>query len=125
MDKTWKSFERRVAKRTGGERIPVADRRSHLDVLHPYLGIECKYRKTISKFLKDALAQAEEGSKEESLIPTVVLGERYNSRMYAFVDLESLLKLLEIMHVLLEDPPVIHVGEEPEEVMNYGGTDPE
>ena len=116
MDKTWKSFERRVAKRTGGERIPVADRRSHLDVLHPYLGIECKYRKTISKFLKDALAQAEEGSKEESLIPTVVLGERYNSKMYAFVDLDSLLKILEIMHLLLEQP---------EEIMNYGGTDPE
>jgi len=108
MDATWKAFERRVAKRTGGERIPVADRRSHLDVLHPYLGIECKYRKTISKFLKDALTQAEEGSKRESLIPTVVLGERYNSRMYVFLDLESILRLLEDSHTA-----------------NYGGIDPE
>jgi len=123
MDKTWKSFERRVAKRAGGERIPVADRRSHLDVLHPYLGIECKYRKSISKFLKDALTQAEEGSKEAGLLPTVVLGERYNSRMYAFIDLDNLLKILETMHLLLEDPPTIHVGGDPEEPMNYGGTD--
>ncbi len=123
MDKTWKAFERRVATRTGGERIPVADRRTPLDVKHPYLGIECKYRKTISKFLKDALTQAEEGSKEEGLLPTVVLGERYNSRMYAFVDLESLLKILETMHLLLEDPPTIYVGDDAEEHLNYGGTD--
>jgi|TARA_Y100000310_G_scaffold189422_1_gene189376 hypothetical protein len=111
MDATWKAFERRVAKRTGGERIPVADRRSHLDVLHPYLGIECKYRQKVSKFLKDALAQAEAGSEEESLIPTVVLGEKHSSKMYAFVNLDSLIKLLDIMHVLLNEDPMIVVGE--------------
>jgi hypothetical protein len=111
MDKTWKNFERRVAKRTGGERVPVADKRSALDVLHPYLGIECKYRQKISKFLKDALSQAEAGSVEESLIPTVVLGEKHSSRMYAFLDLDNLVKLLEIMHVLLNEDPLIVVGE--------------
>ena len=52
MDKNWKAFERRVALRTGGERIPVSDRRTPLDVAHPYLGIECKYRRKLSKFIK-------------------------------------------------------------------------
>ena len=76
MDKNWKRFERRVAIRTGGERIPVSDRRTPLDVKHPYLGIECKYRKKLSKFLTDAMAQAVAGSGED-LMPTVILGE-YN-----------------------------------------------
>jgi len=111
MDKNWKRFERRVALRTGGERIPVSDRRTPLDVKHPYLGIECKHREKISKFLKDALSQAEAGSVEESLIPTVVLGEKHSSRMYAFLDLDDLVKLLEIMHVLLNEDPLIVVGE--------------
>jgi len=111
LDKAWKAFERRVAKKTGGERIPVADRRSHLDVLHPLLGIECKYRRTVSKFLKEALEQAKAGSEEESLIPVVVLGEKYQSDMYAFMDLDHLLKLLEIMKTLLEEPPTILAGE--------------
>jgi len=111
MDKAWKAFERRVAERTGGERIPVADRRSHLDVLHPLLGIECKYRRTISKFLKEALEQAKEGSKDESLIPVVVLGEKYQSGMYVFMDLDHLLRLLDIMKTLLEEPPTVLVGE--------------
>ena len=111
LDKAWKAFERRVAEKTGGERIPVADRRSHLDVLHPLLGIECKYRRTVSKFLKEALEQAKAGSEEDSLIPVVVLGEKYQSDMSAFMDLDHLLKLLEIMKTLLEEPPTILVGE--------------
>ena len=121
MDKTWKNYERRVAERTGGERVPVADKRSALDVLHPYLGIECKYRQKISKFLKDALSQAEAGSKEDSLIPTVVLGERYSSKMYAFMDLEDLVRLLEILHTLSEENYTPRAWEC--DVQNYGGTD--
>jgi|TARA_Y100000310_G_scaffold332074_1_gene406940 hypothetical protein len=111
MDRTWKAFERRVAERTGGERIPVADRRSHLDVLHPVLGIECKYRRKISKFLKDALDQAIEGSKEESLFPVVVLGEKYSTKMYAFMDLQDLLRVLAVVAVYTDNPPTILVGE--------------
>ena len=61
MDKAWKAFERRVAQKTGGERIPVSDRRTPLDVAHPIIGIECKYRNKISKFLKDAMWQAVSG----------------------------------------------------------------
>jgi hypothetical protein len=125
MDKTWKAFERRVAQRTGGERIPVSDRRTPLDVKHPYLGIECKYRKKISKFIKDAMAQATKGSGED-LIPTVILGEYNSSEMLALVRLPDLLNLLA---AAIGDPsPPILVGEGEDDFdapLNYGGTDPE
>jgi hypothetical protein len=125
MDKTWKAFERRVAQRTGGERIPVSDRRTPLDVKHPYLGIECKYRKKISKFIKDAMAQAIRGSGED-LIPTVILGEYNNSEMLALVRLPDLLNLLAA--ALGDSNPPILVGEGEDDFdvpLNYGGTDPE
>ena len=93
MDKAWKAFERRVAQRTGGERIPVADRRTPLDVAHPLLGIECKYRNKISKFLKDAMWQAISGSGEDK-IPVVVLGEKHSREMLALVRLDDLLNIL-------------------------------
>ena len=93
MDKTWKSFERRVAKRTGGERIPVADRRSHLDVLHPYLGIECKYREKLSQYIKDWYKQAEDGSKDGQ-VPVVAIGEKNSSRIFALLDFDDLIMLL-------------------------------
>ena len=32
MDKSWKKFERRVAKRMGGRRIPVTGERAGVDV---------------------------------------------------------------------------------------------
>ena len=108
MDKNWKRFERRVALRTGGERIPVADRRTPLDVKHPYLGIECKYRRKLSKFLTEAMAQAEAGSGKD-LIPTVVLGEYNSPKMYALVNMSDLLNLL--VAALGETNPPILVGE--------------
>ena len=125
MDNTWKAFERRVAQRTGGERIHVSDRRTPLDVKHPYLGIECKYRKKISKVIKDAMAQAIRGSGED-LIPTVILGEYNNSEMLALVRLPDLLNLLAA--ALGDSSPPILVGEGEDDFdvpLNYGGTDPE
>ena len=122
MDKNWKRFERRVAVRTGGERIPVSDRRSPLDVKHPYLGIECKYRKKLSKFLTDAMAQAVAGSGED-LIPTVILGEYNKPDMLALVRLPDLLKILAA--ALGEpNPPILAVeGEDDFDITeNYGGT---
>ena len=106
MDKNWKAFERRVALRTGGERIPVSDRRTPLDVKHPYLGIECKYRRKLSKFIKEAMQQAIEGSDDK--IPTVVLGEYRSSDMLAVVRLEDLLNLLAA--AVREPDPLIVVG---------------
>ena len=92
--------------RTGGERIPVSDRRTPLDVKHPYLGIECKYRRKLSKFIKEAMQQAIEGS--DNKIPTVVLGEYRSSDMLAVVRLEDLLNLLAA--AVREPDPLIVVG---------------
>jgi len=111
VDKNWKRFERRVALRTGGERIPVSDRRTPLDVKHPYLGIECKYRRKLSKFLTDAMAQAIEGSVG-GLIPTVVLGEFNSPDMMALVRLQDLLNLLTAAHGETNPPILVGEGED-------------
>jgi hypothetical protein len=116
MDKAWKAFERRVAQRTGGERVPVADRRTPLDVAHPFLGIECKYRNKISKFLKEAMEQAIEGSGGDK-IPTVILGEKGSQKMLALMRLEDVLELLAIAveSVAREPDPLIVVGQNGEQ----------
>lgn len=106
VDKNWKAFERRVALRTGGERIPVSDRRTPLDVAHPYLGIECKYRRKLSKFIKEAMQQAIEGS--DNKIPTVVMGEYRSSEMLAIVRLPDLMNLVAAAY--REPDPLIVVG---------------
>jgi len=105
MDKAWKAFERRVAQKTGGERIPVADRRTPLDIAHPYLGIECKYRNKISKFLKDAMWQAVSGSGEDK-VPVVVLGEKHGREMLALIRLDDLLDLVGEAVAEPEDHPL-------------------
>ena len=105
-EKNWKRFERRVAEKTGGERIAISDRRTALDVAHPYLGIECKYRNKLSKFLKEAMQQAIDGSDDK--IPTVVLGEFKSKQMLALVRLDDLINLL--AHAVREPDPLIVVG---------------
>lgn len=93
-DQAWKNFERRVAKVTGGERIPV-NGRQELDIKHPYLGIECKHRKSLPNWLfTDAWNQAVKGSEGKDLIPTLVVGERGTTQTFAISKLEALVELL-------------------------------
>tara|TARA_Y100000310_G_scaffold329810_1_gene400333 strand:+ start:60 stop:362 length:303 start_codon:yes stop_codon:yes gene_type:complete len=92
VDKSWKRFERRVAAKSGGRRVPVADQETHLDVAHPVFGIECKYRASLPKYLKDYFAQAKEGCKEGQ-IPVVAMGEKYSSTVYALLNFDDLIKL--------------------------------
>ena len=111
MDKNWKRFERRVAHRSGGRRISVADRETDLDVEHPYLGIECKYREKLSQYLKDWYTQAEDGSKKGQ-VPVVAIGEKNSSRIFALLDFDDLIMLL------------VHAVDGGEVLpTNYGGTD--
>ncbi len=68
----WKNFERRVAAKVGGKRIPITGRKC-LDIDHPTLDIECKYRKNLPVWLfKDAWSQANTGSG----IPVIAVGVR-------------------------------------------------
>ena len=57
-DKSWKKFERDVAKKMGGERIGPSGTDTN-DVSHDSFAIECKYRKSIPKLLTDGLKQAD------------------------------------------------------------------
>jgi len=65
MDKTWKKFERDIAKELRdigdiAERVPVTGRTrgSAPDVESLFFSIECKYRKSIPKWIKDGMDQA-------------------------------------------------------------------
>ena len=77
-DKAWKSFERRVAKYIGhAERIPVSGRQRGYaaDISHYWLGIECKYRKQLPEWLKDAMRQARASCNQHQM-PIVIIGEK-------------------------------------------------
>lgn len=69
--RSFKTTERQIAKRLGG------DRHGHLggaDVVTEWLSVECKHRKTLPKWLKDALEQAKRNAEEQQL-PVVILHE--------------------------------------------------
>jgi hypothetical protein len=77
-DKRWKSVERKVAAKLGGERIPITGRQrgSAPDCTSAggNLSIEVKDRKKIPEWLKDAMSQAI-ASQRDGQIPIVVLHE--------------------------------------------------
>ncbi len=57
-ERLWKKAERVIARRLGGERIPVTGRAGRPDVAHPLLAVEVKTRRTLPRWLLEALAQA-------------------------------------------------------------------
>lgn len=82
MDKTWKKFERKIAEELtllgdDAERIPVTGRvRGHAaDIKSNVFSIECKYRKEIPKWIKNAMDQAVKSS-DGVKTPIVFLKER-------------------------------------------------
>ena len=90
----WKNFERRVADKVGGRRIPITGRKG-LDIDHPTLDIECKYRKQLPAWLfKNAWRQANEGTG----IPVIVVGEFDNPRIWCILDLDDLVDLVSILN---------------------------
>lgn len=68
---SWKRAERRIAEILGGKRIPITGRRGP-DIEHPLLSIEVKARASLSAYLKDWLAQAEEGATGDKVAIVVV-----------------------------------------------------
>ena len=87
----WKNFERRVAAKLGGQRIPITGREC-LDIDHPYLDIECKYRKSLPAWLfKDAWRQASSGSG----IPVIAVAEYNSSNISTITSIETLAMLME------------------------------
>ena len=85
MEKTWKKFERSVGSFLSelgdlSVRIPVTGRvrGSVPDVTSEYLSIECKYRKQIPLWIKDAMSQAIASSRDGKT-PVVFLKEKGSS----------------------------------------------
>ena len=67
-----------------------------MDVKHDLLGIECKFRTKLPKWLfNDAWNQAVAGCDGTALIPTVVAGEKGNRNAFAIINLDDLMKILE------------------------------
>jgi len=90
MDKTWKKFERWVGSFLSelgdrAVRIPVTGRTrgDSPDVTSNYLSIECKYRKQIPLWIKDAMDQAVKsntrGQDNKTKVPVVFLKEKGSS----------------------------------------------
>ena len=73
----WKATERQIARLLGGQRIPVTGRSrgDEPDVRHPWLSIECKQRRQLPAWLKEALLQAKAAATRDQL-PIVVLHEQ-------------------------------------------------
>lgn len=70
---TWKLHERRVAQHLGGKRVGCTGRNTE-DVCHEWMSIECKHKKALPNWLKDAIAQAKRNGAADKL-PVVVLHE--------------------------------------------------
>ena len=75
----WKSTERTVAKKLGGERVPVSGRQRgaapDCTSAGGLLSVEVKDRKALPKWISEAMEQAIAGQRENQ-IPIVVLHER-------------------------------------------------
>ena len=54
-DRAWKAFERRIAKRVGGRRIPVTGERDGADVTAGPFVYQCKLRRGLPSYLADWL----------------------------------------------------------------------
>ena len=54
-DKSWKAFERRVAKRVGGKRIPVTGEREGADVVAGQFCYQAKLRRGMPSYLREWL----------------------------------------------------------------------
>ena len=54
-DKSWKAFERRIAKRVGGKRIPVTGERDGADVVAGPFVFQAKLRRGLPSYLREWL----------------------------------------------------------------------
>ena len=89
----WKVYERQVARALGGERLPNTGRRGPDALAGPW-AIEVKTRRSLPRWLLDAIAQAEEGARGTGKMPLVVLthapGRGRRVGRYALLPLELL-----------------------------------
>ena len=101
-DKTWKKFERRVAKAFGAVRNSLSGgnaKTTRSDVLHPELFIECKYKTKSS--LWTLWRDTKEKAKKEGKTPVLAIGEKGAKGWLVVVhvkDLQDLIRELSVIH---------------------------
>ena len=102
-NKTWKTFEREVAKFFSGTRNPLSGGRSRHtrgDVIHPVLYVECKYSKDFPKKWQTIWEWTEAWAKEEVKVPIVCL-KRKNMRGFLAVmrstDIDKIVREREVI----------------------------
>lgn len=83
--KTWKAAETAIARKLGGERVPVTGRArgSAPDIKHDWLSIEVKHWRVFPCWIRDALAQAV-ASVRGNQLPVAILhqkGQRYDDAL--------------------------------------------
>ena len=73
MDRAWKAFERRIAKRVGGKRIPITGERDGADVVGggPFV-YQAKLRKGVPSYLKSWLRGIVEAGERSGSTGVVV-----------------------------------------------------
>ena len=76
MSKSWKVFERKVARMFGTERTPLSggnSRHTRSDTLHPELFVECKKHKKMA--IHKLWKETKELADLESKVPVVITKE--------------------------------------------------
>jgi len=91
--KTWKTVERKIARKFGTERTPLsggASRHTLSDTLHPDYYIEIKHRAKIPflKTFKEAVVNAE----KENKLPMVVFKEKGSHMEILMIKLDDFLE---------------------------------
>lgn len=80
-NQNWKNVERVIARRLGGQRVPITGRArgSAPDIAHPWLSIEVKSRRKLPLWLLDAISQAEAAAGEGQLPICIIhkVGQRH------------------------------------------------
>src|SRR5712692_7078233 len=84
-DRPWKRAEREIASRIGGERVPITGRvrGSEPDIRHEWLSVECKQRRRLPDWIRDAMDQAKASARGHQL-PVAILheaGTRYSTSL--------------------------------------------
>lgn len=77
---TWKATERTLAKRLNGQRLGATGK-ANADVVAGHLSVECKHKRRLPGWLKDAVQQAARNAGEGQLAIVVLheAGKRHDN----------------------------------------------
>ena len=71
-DRSWKAFERRIAERVGGKRIPVTGERDGADVVADSFVYQAKLRRGLPSYLRDWLRGIVSAGERKNSIGVVI-----------------------------------------------------